>query len=130
MMGFVRCLLCGRTHVDKDYCRAFRSYLFEFVQQHREIVTFICMDDKHKVCTLCLSPLFFPYLCRYSFFILTVSCCFDQIDVGEPGIPIVTGSKDKVVLQPGSSLLHAGYHDFHKVNITPSVCLLSRSCSS
>ncbi len=47
-----------------------------------------------------------------------------NINIGEPSLPIQLASREKASIVPSCCELVAGDHDFHVVNLTPSVSLL------
>ena len=56
---------------------------------------------------------------------LILSLSFVQVNVGEPSLPIQLASRGKACIVPTGFDLVAGDHDFHVVNLTPSVTLLT-----
>ena len=48
-----------------------------------------------------------------------------QVNIGEPSLPIQLASRGKSSIVPIGYQLIAGDHDFHVVNLTPSVTLLT-----
>ncbi len=48
-----------------------------------------------------------------------------QVNVGEPSLPIQLAARGKASIGPSGFELVAGDHDFHVVNLTPSVTLLN-----
>jgi len=48
-----------------------------------------------------------------------------QVNVGEPSLPIQLAARGKASIVPSGFDLVAGDHDFHVVNLTPSVTLLT-----
>ena len=66
----------------------------EFAVQHRELVTLVSMDDKHKV------------------------------KVGEPSYPLASAERGKQVIVEPNQVMAVADHDFSKATLTPSVNLL------
>jgi hypothetical protein len=52
-------------------------------------------------------------------------CVLRQVNIGEPSLPIQLASRGKASIVPAGYRLVAGDHDFHVVNLTPSVTLLT-----
>ena len=48
-----------------------------------------------------------------------------QVNIGEPSLPIQWAGRGKASIVPVDCNLVAGDHDFHVVNLTPSVTLLT-----
>ena len=84
-----------KSHPDEHYAAAIFRYIREFAIMHKEISTFACLDDKHK------------------------------IKIGEPGFPVAAVERGKRVLVKVGSSFEVGDHDFTKFGMVPSVTLVN-----
>ena len=66
----------------------------ELAVRHRELVTLVSMDDKHK------------------------------IKVGEPSYPLAAAERGKQVIVGMNQVMAVGDHDFSKCTLVPSVNLI------
>lgn len=82
------------SHVDEHYCCAIFKYMRQYAMEFKDLVTFLCVDDKSKV------------------------------DFGEPGQAVSSGVRGKKSIVAVNSMLSALDHDQGtKGSLTPSVCL-------
>ena len=82
-----------KYHEDAHYASAIFRYEKEMAVKYRSCVTFVSLDDKHKV------PL------------------------GEPGYPVASVERGKKVLVAVDKSFIVGDHDFTRSSLTPSVAL-------
>ena len=80
-------------HMDDHYCAAQFRYMREYAVKNRDVVTFVCVDDKSK------------------------------IYYGEPNLAISSGVRGKKSIVPSSTVLGALDHVNSKGSLTPSVTL-------
>ncbi|XP_070556692.1 uncharacterized protein [Ptychodera flava] len=83
-----------KPHIDSHYASAYFHYLKEMAIKFRDYVSFLCLDDKHKV------------------------------KVGEPGVPVAAVERGKQVLVGLNTSFEVADHDFTKMTLTPSVALM------
>jgi len=82
------------SHIDDHYCAAQLRHMREYAVKNKEVVNFVCVDEKSK------------------------------IDFGEPNLAISSGVRGKKSMIPSSTLLGALDHDVNsKGSLTPSVTL-------
>ena len=82
-----------KFHPDEHYCAALFRYQRELAVKYRDLSTFICIDDKHR------------------------------IKIGEPGYPVAAAERGRQVIVSENETFAVGDHDFTKFSITPSVVL-------
>ena len=80
-------------HPDEHYCAALFRYQRELAVKYRELSTFVCIGDKHR------------------------------IKIGEPGYPVAAAERGRQVIVSEQETFAVGDHDFTKFSITPSVVL-------
>ena len=85
--------LFRKFHPDEHYCAALFRYQREFAVKYRNLVNFVCIDDKHK------------------------------IKVGEPGFPVAAAERGREVIVSFNETFMVGNHDFTHFLFTPSVIL-------
>ena len=78
-------------HVDAHYCAASWKYLREYAIKHRELVSLVSLDDKHK------------------------------IKCGEPSYPVAAAERGKKVIVGENQVMAVADHDFTKFSLVPSV---------
>lgn len=94
MILLVFCLQVRVHHVDSHYCAAAWRYLREFSILHKELVSLVSLDDKHKV------------------------------KVGEPSYPLAAAERGKQVIVGPNEVMAVGDHYFLKCSLTPSVIFI------
>ena len=82
------------NHGDAHYCAASWKYMKEYLVKHRDLVTLVSLDDKHK------------------------------IKCGEPSYPVASAERGKKVIVAENQIMAVGDHDFTKFTLTPSVNFL------
>ena len=85
--------LFRKCHPDEHYCAALFRYQRELAVKYRDLSTFICIDDKHR------------------------------IKVGEPGYPVAAVERGRQVIVSQTETFAVGDHDFTRFSIIPSVAL-------
>ena len=85
--------LFRKFHPDEHYCAALFRYQRELAVKYRDLSTFICIDDKHR------------------------------IKIGEPGYPVAAAERGCQVIMYEKETFAVGDHDFTKFSIIPSVVL-------
>ena len=85
--------LFRKSHPDEHYCAALFRYQRELAVKYRELSTFICIDDKHR------------------------------IKVGEPGYPVAAVERGRQVIVSQTEEFVVADHDFTRFSIIPSVVL-------
>ena len=83
-----------KDHEDTHYAACIFRYMREYALLLRSSATLACLDDKHKV------------------------------KVGEPNCPVAAAERGRQVLVHSSTSFFVGDHDFTRMSIIPSVCLL------
>jgi hypothetical protein len=78
---------------DEHYCAALFRYQRELAVKYRDLSSFICIDDKHR------------------------------IKVGEPGYPVAAVERGRQVIVSQTETFVVGDHDFTRFSIIPSVVL-------
>jgi hypothetical protein len=123
------------TSVDRHYVAAAYKYMRGYAVWLHELlvdagdtthqVIYASCDDKCKVWR-CYHCCFIYYMYDVT---LTCSnnllCPWVQVKIGEPSLPIQLAARGKECMVPACCELVAGDHDFHVVNLTPSVTLLT-----
>lgn len=69
----------------------------------------------------------FRYMCEYALRLwnsATFACLDDKHKVGEPNCPVAAAERGRQVLVHSSTNFLVGDHDFTRMSIIPSVCLL------
>ena len=84
-----------KDHCDTLYLSAIFRYKRELAVKFREVTTFACLDDKHR------------------------------IKVGEPGFPVAAAERGRRVLVRAGASFEVGDHDFTKFSMVPSVTLIN-----
>ena len=82
-------------HPDAHYCASIFRYLRDYAIKYRDIATFVCIDDKHRV------------------------------KVGEPNFPAAAVERGKEVIVSLNETFVVGDHDFCKFSLIPSVILVN-----
>lgn len=86
--------LFRKFHPDEHYCAAlFHSDQHELAVKYRDLSTFICIDNKHR------------------------------IKIGETGYPVAAAERGHQVIVYEKETFAVGDHDFMKFSIIPSVVL-------
>ena len=83
-----------REHMDSHYCAALFRYMREYAVTYKDLASFVCVDDKHR------------------------------IKCGEPGHPVAAAERGQHVVVSKNELFEVADHDFCKFSIIPSVSLL------
>ena len=84
-----------KSHPDAHYCASIFRYLRDYAIKYRDIATFVCIDDKHRV------------------------------KVGEPNFPVAAVERGKEVIVSLNETFVVGDHDFCKFSLIPSVILVN-----
>lgn len=84
-----------KSHDDDHYANAIYKYAREYTVQIRDLASFICTDDKHK------------------------------ISVGEPNFPLSALPRGRRVLVSTNEAFQVGDHDFSVISLIPTVILLN-----
>ena len=85
--------LFRKNHPDEHYCAALFRYQRELAVKYRDLSTFICIDDKHR------------------------------IKVGEPGYPVAAVERGRQVIVSQTETFVVADHDFTRFSVIPSVVL-------
>ncbi|CAB4028704.1 Hypothetical predicted protein [Paramuricea clavata] len=84
-----------KDHCDGHYAAAIFQYKSELAVKFREVATFACLDDMHR------------------------------IKVGEPGFPVAAAERGRRVLVRDGASFEVGDHNFTKFSLVPSVALVN-----
>ena len=84
-----------KSQEDDHYCACIFIYTKEYAVKLRDIATFICTDDKHKII------------------------------IGEPGYPLASVPRGKRVLVGQNQLLQVADHDYSKISLIPTTILIN-----
>ena len=81
------------SHPDQHYCATLFRYQRELAVKFRDVSSFVCLDDKHR------------------------------IKIGEPGYPVAAAECGKQVILPHTNTFVVRDHDFTRFSVVPSFTL-------
>ena len=84
-----------KQHEDNHYCACIFKYVKEYATRIKDMVAFVCTDDKHK------------------------------ISVGEPGTPIAPVPRGKQGIVGRNEVFRVADHDFSKLSLIPTTILIN-----